>query len=271
MIKIDRLVKTYGETESLKSISIEVPRGQICGYVGPNGAGKSTTIKILTGTLRPTAGRAIVAGFDVQTDPIEVKRRIGYVPETAALYETLSTNEYLTLVGTLHDMTPEDIATCSRKMLELFDITDAGNRRLGTLSKGMRQKVVIASALLHDPDVILMDEPLSGLDANAAYVVKNIIRSMADRGKTILFCSHMLDIVERLCERVVILNRGEIVADCATNDLIGVRRAQTLEEVFRDLTSIRDSDKMVAEFIQAMDAERENKQGTKRRRGPKTG
>jgi len=236
MIRVEQLSKTYGQTEALRSIGFEVPPGQVCGYLGPNGAGKTTTVRILTGVLRPTAGRAHVAGFDVAEDPIEVKRRIGYVPETGTVYSTLSVNEYLALVGALHRMAPEEVARRSGRLLRLFGIDEAADRRLDTLSKGMRQKVVVSAALLHDPEVLLLDEPLSGLDANAAVVIKDIVRGMAEQGKTVLYCSHILDVVERLCDRVVILNRGEVVADGPTAELISGRPSGTLEAVFRELT-----------------------------------
>ena len=249
-ITVQGLTKTYGATAALDSASFTVPPGQVCGYLGPNGAGKSTTVKILTGLLRPSGGTASVAGFDVVQQPLEVKKRIGYVPETGAVYSTLSANEYLAVVGALHEMPEELVAERSRRMLELFSIADAADRRLDTLSKGQRQKVVISAALLPDPEVILFDEPLSGLDANAARAVKDIVRGLADRGKTVLYCSHILDIVERLCERVIILNRGKIVADGATSELLGAgARRETLENVFRNLTTSSEHENLAAAFV----------------------
>ena len=252
-IQVQGLTKTYGQTNALDSATFTIPPGQVCGYLGPNGAGKSTTVKILTGLLRPTAGTASVAGFDVVQQPLEVKKRIGYVPETGAVYSTLSANEYLALVGALHEMPAQLVAERSRKMLELFEIYDAADRRLDTLSKGQRQKVVLSAAMLPDPEVILFDEPLSGLDANAARAVKEIVRGLADRGKTVLYCSHILDIVERLCERVIILNRGKIVADGATADLLGSGAArESLEDVFRNLTSSGEHENLAAAFVDAV-------------------
>jgi ABC-2 type transport system ATP-binding protein len=253
MINVRQLGKTYGETQALRSVSFTVPAGQVCGYLGPNGAGKSTTVKILTGVLRPDAGEANVAGFDSVHDSLEVKRRIGYVPETGTVYSTLSANEYLALCGALHDMEPGEIAERSSRMLELFQIRDAADRRLDTLSKGMRQKVVISAALLHDPEIVLFDEPLSGLDANAALTIKEIVRGLAERGKTILYCSHILDVVERLCERVIILDRGEIVADGMTAELLSSSRRGTLENLFRSLTAAEDSKELVGAFLGSFD------------------
>lgn len=249
MIQVKDLTKTYSETAALRSVSFTVPTGQVCGYLGPNGAGKSTTVKILTGVLRPTSGVATVAGFDVAHESLEVKRRIGYVPETGSVYSTLSANEYLALVGALHDMENEEVAERSARMLEMFQIRDVSDRRLDTLSKGMRQKVVIAAALLHDPEVVLFDEPLSGLDANAALMIKDIVRGLADRGKTVLYCSHILDVVERLCERVIILDKGKIVADGMTSELLSTSKRGTLETLFRSLTVSADHQELVGAFL----------------------
>jgi ABC-2 type transport system ATP-binding protein len=260
MISVRQLVKAYNETKALRSISFSVPAGQVCGLLGPNGAGKSTTVKILTGVLRPTAGEASVAGFDCVKDSLEVKKRIGYVPETGAVYSTLSANEYLALTGALHEMEPEEVAERSSRMLELFQIKDAADRRLDTLSKGMRQKVVISAALLHDPEVVLFDEPLSGLDANAALLIKDIVRGLADRGKTILYCSHILDVVERLCERVIILDRGEIVADGMTAELITSSRRGTLETLFRSLTATEDNKDLVGAFLGSLSMQRADRE-----------
>lgn len=255
MINVRQLTKTYNETEALRSISFTVPAGQVCGYLGPNGAGKSTTVKILTGVLRPTSGEACVAGFDCVHESLEVKKRIGYVPETGTVYSTLSANEYLALCGALHEMEPEEVAERSARMLELFQIKDVSDRRLDTLSKGMRQKVVISAALLHDPEVVLFDEPLSGLDANAALLIKDIVRGLAERGKTILYCSHILDVVERLCERVIILDGGEIVADGMTAELLSVSRRGTLEKLFRSLTATEDNKELVGAFLGSLGTE----------------
>jgi ABC-2 type transport system ATP-binding protein len=260
MIQVKQLTKFYGETVALQGISFTVPAGQVCGYLGPNGAGKSTTVKVLTGGLRPTAGHAIVAGFDIAQEPLEVKRRIGYVPETGAVYSTLSPNEYLTLVGTLHHMEPQHTAERIQQLLQLFGIAEAANRRLDTLSKGMRQKVVLSAALLHDPDVIVFDEPLSGLDANAAHTVKDIVRGLADRGKTVLYCSHMLDIVERLCERVIILDRGMIVADGPTSELLSSGQNNSLETVFRALTSTEEQRELARAFLSSLPPKRTDNQ-----------
>ncbi|MEW6213194.1 MAG: ABC transporter ATP-binding protein [Acidobacteriota bacterium] len=268
MIRVEQLSKTYSEVEALRSVSFSVPAGEVCGLLGPNGAGKSTTVKILAGALRPSAGRAFIADFDVMEEPLEVKKRIGYVPETGSLYSTLNAYEYLALVGALHDMEPADVAERSRRMFELFKIENAAARRLDTLSKGTRQKVVISAALLHDPEIILFDEPLSGLDANAAFLIKDLVRGLADRGKTVLYCSHILDVVERLCERVIIIDQGAIVADGNTKELLASSHRDTLETLFRSLTASEDDKELVGAFLGAIERAdgHAQKAGRKRRR-----
>lgn len=256
MIRVEELSKSFGETRALNSIGFEIPTGQVCGYLGPNGAGKSTTVRILTGTLRPDRGRAVVGGFDVSEQPLEVKRRIGYVPETGAMYRTLSVQEYLTLVGSLHHMEPQQIDERMRRFLELFGISKAANQRIDTLSKGMRQKVVISAALIHDPEILLLDEPLSGLDANAVRTIKDIVRQLADRGKTVFYCSHMLDVVERLCDRVIILNEGSVIADGTPQELMQSSRRESLENVFRSLTTSEDQAEIAAAFVEALGSQR---------------
>ena len=258
MIRVEKLVHRYGEKQALGGISFQVPTGQICGYLGPNGAGKSTTVRILTGMQRPTEGRAAVAGFDTVEEPLEVKRRIGYVPETGAVYGTLSVNEYLGFVGAMHHLEPDRIAERTHTLLKTFKIADAENQRLDTLSKGMRQKVVIAAAVLHDPEVVLFDEPLSGLDANAARSVKDLVRGLADRGKTVLYCSHLLDIVERLCDRIIILDQGRIVADGPTAELVGAGGRGSLEGLFRDLTGGEDTRQLAEAMLDSIQKDRDD-------------
>ncbi len=262
MIRVEDLTKTYGGKTAIRSLSFEIPAGQVCGYLGPNGAGKSTTVRTLTGTLRPDHGRVIVAGHDVAEQPLEVKRRIGYVPETGAMYQTLSVEEYLALVGALNHMEPAEIDERMRRFLELFGIASSLRQRIDTLSKGMRQKVVITGALLHDPEILLFDEPLSGLDANAVQTVKELVRRLADRGKTVFYCSHMLDVVERLCDRVIILDGGSIVADGTPQELMQAGRRKTLEHVFRSLTSAEDQSAIADALVDTL---------AKRTPGPRQG
>ncbi|MBL4846415.1 MAG: ABC transporter ATP-binding protein [Planctomycetes bacterium] len=246
-IKVQQLRKTYGDREVLGGISFSVPPGQICGYLGPNGAGKSTTIKILAGILRAESGQASVAGHDVVADGLLAKRALGYVPESGALYGLLSIREHLHLVADLYELEPASAGQKVGQALELFELEEVADQRVDTLSKGQRQKTALAAGLLHDPEVILFDEPLNGLDANAARQLKDLITGLAARGKTILYCSHILDVVERICDRAVILAEGQIVADAPTSELLA--KAESLEAVFRQLTRAADDEVLREAFL----------------------
>ncbi len=237
MIEAHDLAMSYGDAVALRGIRFAIPAGQVCGFLGPNGAGKSTTIKLLAGILRPTAGRARICGHDVLTSPLEAKRALGYVPEGAALYTLLTPREHLALVSDLHELPPADAAARTAQLLELFGLAALADRRIDTLSKGQRQKVAIACALLHDPKVVLLDEPLDGLDANAALVMKDVIRGLAERGRAVLYSSHVLDVVERTCDRTIIIDKGAIIADAPTAELVARSKEATLEAIFRSLTT----------------------------------
>jgi ABC-2 type transport system ATP-binding protein len=253
MIRTEHLSRDYGSKTALFDLNLIVEPGEILGFLGPNGAGKSTTVKILTGMIRPSGGRALVAGFDIAAEPIEAKRRIGYVPETAALYDGLTAAEYLELIACLHHLDRKASATRSGELLELFGLAPEQHQRMSEFSKGMRQKVLIAAALIHRPDVLFLDEPLDGLDANAALIVKEVLKQLAGQGKTILFCSHILDVVERMCTRIVIINQGKQIANGTSEVIRAETGTATLEEAFSRLTGVRDVARLAAEFISALD------------------
>ncbi|MCO5167527.1 MAG: ABC transporter ATP-binding protein [Planctomycetes bacterium] len=237
MIEALDLSKSYDGVEALAGVRFTVPAGQVCGFVGPNGAGKTTTIKLLAGILRPTAGTARLCGHDVVERPLEARRVLGYVPEGGGLYTLLTPREHLALVADLHEVPPAEAAERAATLTDLLDLRDLADRRIDSLSKGQRQKVLVACALLHDPQVVLFDEPFDGLDANAVLRLKELIRGLAARGRTVLFCSHMLDVVERLCDRSIVVHRGRVVADGPTPDLVRRSGAGTLEALFQALTA----------------------------------
>ena len=253
MIDVQDLWRHYGERVALHGLTLQVAAGEILGFLGPNGAGKSTTVKILTGMIKPDRGRATVAGYDVSNDPIEVKKRIGYVPESAALYESLSAREYLDLIASLHHLPPAATAPRIEELLDRFGLSHAIDQRLSEYSKGMKQKVLIVSALLHRPEVVFLDEPLTGLDANAALVVKELIRGLAAQGRTIFFCSHVLEVVERVCTRIVIVNQGRMIADGTARDIADAAGASTLEEAFVALTGTRDTAQVTHDLLDALE------------------
>jgi ABC-2 type transport system ATP-binding protein len=253
VIETDNLSRGYGGRIALHDLNLKVAAGEILGFLGPNGAGKSTTVKILTGMIKPDRGRAIVAGFDVVREPLEVKKRIGYVPESAALYESLSAREYLELIASLHHLPAASASHRIEEMLNRFELSAAIDQRLSEFSKGMKQKVLIASALMHRPEVVFLDEPLTGLDANAALVVKELIRGLAAQGRTIFFCSHVLEVVERICTRIVIINQGKVIADGTARDIAAAAAAPTLEAAFVSLTGTRDAAQVSHDLLQALE------------------
>lgn len=229
------LTRRFGDTTALHGLDLEVAPGTVFGYIGPNGSGKTTTVRILTGLLPADGGSARVAGVDPAADPRHVKRLVGYVPEHVALYDGLTAREHLRLVGRLRRLDDAVIARRSEALLDVLALADRGDDRIGGYSKGMRQKVGLAAALLHGPRVLFLDEPLTGLDLSSTLVVKAIVRAVADAGGTVFYCSHMLDVVERTCDRVAVLREGRVVADAAPSRLME-GGGDTLEGVVRTLT-----------------------------------
>jgi len=247
-------VKSYGTREAVRGIDLEIPAGQLVGLLGPNGAGKSTTIKMLTGMLTPTSGTAEVAGFDVVRNPLEAKREIGYVPESGAVFDVLTAMEYLELVAALHSIPQAEVRARIERFLAFFELEAQDTRRkpLASFSKGMRQKVVLTAALLHNPRIVFLDEPLDGLDANTALQFKTLIQSLAREGKTIVYCSHILDVVERMCERVVIIHQGRILEDGTVPQILERSGAPSLEQAFNRLTSTQDQAQRAEDMARAM-------------------
>jgi len=254
MIKLRNLTKMFGPQVAVHEIDLDIPAGQLVGLLGPNGAGKSTTIKMLTGMLLPTSGTAEVGGFDVVQDPLNVKRIVGYVPETGAVFEALTGWEYLQLVAALYHIPETEANERIERFGQFFDLTidTLQDKQLSAYSKGMRQKVVITAALLHNPKIVFLDEPLNGLDANAALSLKTLITSLAHEGKTIVYCSHILDVVERICERVVIIHQGSIVADGTVSQLLEQTGEKSLEHVFNKLTATENLLARAEEFARVL-------------------
>jgi ABC-2 type transport system ATP-binding protein len=253
MIEVSRLVKRYGSKTAVDGLDLVVRPGEILGFLGPNGAGKSTTVKIITGLIKPDGGTASVCGFDVVRQPLDVKARVGYVPETPALYDSLTASEFLELVSCLHHLDRKAAAARRDELLDLFGLAANANQRLNEFSKGMRQKVVIAAALIHRPEALILDEPLDGLDANTAMVVKELLKRLAAQGKTIMFSSHILDVVERVCSRIVIINNGRHVASGTAAEIRAAESSASLEEAFNRLTGTRDVGEVTADFLSALE------------------
>ena len=251
-IRLRGLRKHFGAKVALAGVDLEVGAGEIVGYVGPNGAGKTTTLKILLGLVPDFEGEARVAGFEPTRDALEIKRRVGYVAENAVLYESLTVAEYLLFVGRIHGL--ED-ATIERRATGMLAALDVGARlpsRLAELSKGMRQKVLLAAALLHAPPILLLDEPLSGLDVHSQLVVKDVLRRLAATGRAVLFSSHVMDVVERLCDRIAILKDGRVAALGTFEELQG-QKGGSLEGIFAGVTGDEDFEERAARVVSAID------------------
>ncbi len=254
MIKVEGLSKRFGRQLAVDNLTFAVPTGQIVGLLGPNGAGKTTTVRMLSGQLKPDSGTAEVLGLDVQREPLAVKRAIGVVPESGAVFESLTGWEYLAFVAALYHLPEAEAAERIARFGAFFELDEPTLREktLAAYSKGMRQKVVITAALLHNPRVIFFDEPLNGLDANAALSFKTLITTLAREGRTIVYCSHILDVVERVCERVIIIHQGAIVADGPVAALLEQNGEPTLERVFNRLTATEHLLERAEEFARAL-------------------
>jgi ABC-2 type transport system ATP-binding protein len=250
VIIVHQLTKCFGAQRAVQDLSFEIPTGQIVGFLGPNGAGKSTTLKMLTGMLVPTSGSASVCGFDLVRETLAVKRNVGFVPESGAVFESLTGLEYLEMIAALYDIPAAAARERIQQFIAFFDLSFATltDKLLGAYSKGMRRKVVITAALLHNPPVVFFDEPLDGLDANAAVGFKALIQMLAREGKAIIYSSHILDVVERVCDRVLIIDKGRLLLDGAPDELVARHGSGTLERLFAQLTGGEELERRAEDF-----------------------
>lgn len=252
MLEARNLTRRFSGVTAVRDVSFQIVPGEILGYLGPNGSGKTTTVNMLVGLLEPTSGTVLFRGADIRDDLVAYRTRLGYVPEEPSLYPFLTAREYLQLVGRLRRLDAPTIERRSRNLLQLFGLDCDGYSPLRSYSKGMRQKVLISAALMHNPDVLIFDEPLSGLDVSAAMVVRCLFRALADSGKTILYSSHVLEAVEKLCSRVVVLNRGEMVANDSVEHLRERMARGSLEEVFATLVVRDDPERIARDMVDAV-------------------
>ena len=250
MLHLHSLTKNFGKQVAVDGLEFYVPAGQIVGLLGPNGAGKTTTLKMLTGMLAPTSGTATLCGHDLLTEPIEVKRKVGFVPESGAVYESLTGLEYLEMVAALYGIPSEAARIRIKQFLAFFDLgfDVLSEKLLGAYSKGMRRKVVITSGLLHNPPLVFFDEPLDGLDANAAVGFKALLQSLARDGHTIVYRSHILDVVERVCDRVIIIDKGRLLLDGKPEELVVSHGSGTLERLFTQVTGGGELERRAEDF-----------------------
>jgi ABC-2 type transport system ATP-binding protein len=251
IIQLKHLSKQYGTKTVLNDINLDIYPGQIIGYIGPNGAGKSTTVKILTGIIQDFTGDVIVAGKDMRKDMMEIKNIIGYVPELAELYDLLTPREYLTFVGKLYHIPDNVIEERSSKMLDSFGLLANIDQRMDSFSKGMKQKVLLTSGLLNNPSIVILDEPLSGLDANAVIMVKELLQMLKNEGKTIFYCSHMMDVVEKVSDRIILIDKGSILAN-GTFEELRQNTSDSLEQIFSKLTSGGNITQRADDFANAL-------------------
>lgn len=250
VISIKDLKMSFDSKEVLKGINLDVHKGQIIGYIGPNGAGKSTTVKIMLGLVEGYSGAVEVFGEDISNGQVDYKRKIGYVPETAEVYDNLTANEYLTFVGELYGMKREIVEEKAETLMRQLGLEEVIHSRISSFSKGMRQKVLFISSLLHNPELLFLDEPLSGLDANSVMVVKEILAQLAAQGKTIFYSSHIMEVVEKISNRIILISDGQIVADGSFDELKRKQNKEgTLEEIFNQLTGFNEHREIAEKFV----------------------
>lgn len=251
LISIQHLSKNYGDKTVLNDINLDIYPGQVIGYIGPNGAGKSTTVKVLTGVIQDYTGTVLVNGTDIREDILALKQKIGYVPELAELYDLLTPYEYLNFIGALYNMPEQLVEERASKILNSFGLLENLHQRMDGFSKGMRQKVLLTAGIIHNPDIVILDEPMSGLDANAVIVVKELLQVLKQEGKTIFYCSHMMDVVEKVSDRIVLINKGQLIA----NDTIEALRHgsdRSLETIFSQMTTSENLNETAGDILSAL-------------------
>jgi ABC-2 type transport system ATP-binding protein len=252
MLEVRGLCKRYRGIPAIDDVSFSVGAGQIVGYVGPNGSGKSTTVKIITGLLEPNSGQVLFEGESIRQDLMGYRAAFGYVPEEAHVYTHLSGLEYLQLVGRLRNMTEEVIAFKANRLLALLGLESWRHSPISLYSKGMKQRVLIAAALMHDPKLLVFDEPLSGLDVVSARLFKDLLQELAAQGKAILYISHVLEVVELVCDRVIVIAKGKILADAPPSELKRSLELANLESVFAQLVRQEDTRGVAREMANVM-------------------
>ncbi len=251
-LELKGITKKYGVFPAVENVSFSVAPGEILGYLGPNGAGKTTTIKILAGLLEQTEGRFFYQGEDVKNNLYRFKKKIGYVPEQSEIYPHLSAYDYLLMVGRLRRIPETILIEKIERFMELFSLTTDMHSSISSFSKGMIQKVLIGAALLHNPEILLLDEPLSGLDVTTGLILKDLIRQLAGIGKIIIYSSHILEIVEKICSKIIIIHKGCIVADDSVENLRNLMKLPSLEDIFNQLVEQADTEKIAKGMVEAM-------------------
>jgi ABC-2 type transport system ATP-binding protein len=248
-VEARELTRRFGRFTAVDRLELSVPAGTFFGFLGPNGAGKSTTIKMLTGLLRPSGGSARILGRDIEREPVAVKQQVGVVPEELALFDRLTAPEYLRFVGRMYGLRKQTVRERSAELLELMGLTDEAGKLIVDFSHGMKKKLSLAAALIHDPKVLFLDEPFEGIDAIASRMIKDLLGSLTRRGVTVFLTSHILEIVEKLCSEIAVIHRGRLVARGRTEDLRRGDQTASLEEVFLDLVDAESSSTKVLSWL----------------------
>lgn len=252
MIELKGVSKKFSVFTVVNNVSFTVRPGEVLGYLGPNGAGKTTTIRMLAGLLEPNKGEILFQGRDIRRDLHVFKKRLGYVPEQSEIYPHLSAYDYLTMVGRLRRLPERTLKAKIAGFMDVFDLRRDMDSPLSTYSKGMRQKVLIAAALLHDPDILLLDEPLSGLDVTTGLVIRDLIRHLAQENKIIIYSSHVLEVTEQVCSRVIILHQGNVVANDSVENLRALMHLPSLTEIFSQLVVHEDTARAAERIVETM-------------------
>jgi ABC-2 type transport system ATP-binding protein len=252
MLEARRLTKNFNRKPVVKEVSFLIRPQEIVGYLGPNGAGKSTTVKMIVGLIHPSTGEVLFDGNPVEGQIIEFKARLGYVPEDALLYSHLSGREYLQLAGRLRSMPENGLNTKIDEMLRLFSLNAAKYSPISSYSKGMKQKIMMIAAILHNPDILVLDEPLSGLDVFSILIVRELLKSLAAQGKAVLYSSHVLEVVEKICSRVLVIHKGSLVADDLVENLRQLMRAPSLEEIFTQLVQQENTEQIARQMVEVI-------------------
>lgn len=244
MILFDHVSKQYGKSTTLAvdDLNMTVETGKVFGYIGPNGAGKSTTIRLMTGILAPTSGRVVIGGHDMAKDPIAAKRHIGFVPDAHELYDRLTGLEYLNFMADVYQVEPAKRKEHIEKYLNLFELEDAAGEQIRSYSRGMKQKLTIIGALIHNPPVWVLDEPMVGLDPKSSHVLKEEMRRHCDAGNTVFFSTHVLEVAEKLCDEIAIIDKGKVLARGTMEELRSGETGSSLEELFLQLTEAEGED-----------------------------
>ena len=252
MLELKGITKKYQVYPAVDHVSFRITPGEILGYLGPNGAGKSTTIKMLTGLLEPTSGDILFQGKKIKKDMVGYKKKVGYVPEEPDIYPHLSAYDYLLMVGRLRQIPEKELNDKIERFMDLFKLSLEMQSAISSYSKGMVQKVLLSAALLHNPDILLLDEPLSGLDVETSMIIKGLVNQLSKEGKIIFYCSHILEVVEKVCSRVIIVHKGKILTDDSVENLRHLMKVPSLEEIFSHLVIQNDTKKISADIVRVM-------------------